>query len=103
MSSVNYYGSVYQALGGTGKTMSSYRLFMVPGMQHCGGGDGTNTFDMLTSLEQWVEKGTAPSFIAASHATGGVVDKTRPLCPYPQTANYVGTGSTNDIANFICK
>jgi feruloyl esterase len=76
---------------------------MVPGMGHCQGGEGTDTFDKLSALEQWVEKGKAPDQIIASHSTGGKVDKTRPLCPYPQSAAYKGSGDTNDAANFVCK
>ena len=55
------------------------------------------------ALEQWVEQGKAPDRIVASHATKGVVDRTRPLCPYPQVAAYKGTGSIDDAANFVCK
>ena len=84
------------------KTQNFARLFMVPGMQHCNGGPGPNTFDYLTALEQWVEHGVAPDQMIASHSTGGVVDRTRPLCPYPKVANYIGTGSMNDAANFVC-
>jgi len=101
-SSVNYYQSVVDALG-TGKTKDSIRLFMVPGMGHCRGGDGTDTFDPVTALDQWVMKGKAPQQIAASHLTKGVVDRTRPLCPYPEVAKYKGTGDTNDAANFACR
>ena len=75
---------------------------MVPGMQHCNGGPGPNTFDALGALVQWVENGVAPDSIMASHSTGGVVDRTRPLCPYPKVATYTGTGSINDGANFVC-
>ena len=102
-SSAQYYTRVLQALGGAGKVQGSYRLFMVPGMGHCGGGEGPNTFDMVTALEQWVEHGKAPDQIIASHSTSGAVDRTRPLCPYPQVAAYKGTGSTDDAANFVCK
>ena len=84
------------------RTQTFYRLFMAPGMQHCGGGPGPNTFDMLTVIEQWVEQGVAPDRIIASHSTGVVVDITRPLCPYPQAAVYTGTRSINDAANFVC-
>src|SRR5207302_1415547 len=80
-----------------------FRLFMVPGMQHCSGGPGPNTFDMLTALENWVEKGKAPHSVIASHSTAGVVDRTRPLCVYPKVAVYSGTGSTDDAANFKCR
>jgi len=101
--SINYYNSVVKALGGPAKTAASVRLFMVPGMGHCGGGDGPNTFDAVTALERWVEQGQAPDQMVASHSTNGVVDRTRPLCPYPQVAVYKGTGSTDDAANFVCR
>ena len=81
----------------------SYRLFMAPGMSHCQGGEGPSNFDMLTALEQWVEQGKAPDRIAAAHMTGGNVDRTRPLCPYPQVAVYNGKGSTDDAQNFTCR
>jgi feruloyl esterase len=102
-SSVAYYDSVLQAMGGARAVMNNVRLFMVPGMNHCGGGPGTTTFDMLAALEAWVEKGTAPAQIQASRAVDGKVERTRPLCPYPQVATYKGTGSTDDAANFVCK
>ena len=101
--SVQYYGRVLQALGGASKVHASYRLFMAPGMGHCSGGDGPNTFDMVSALEQWVEGGKAPDEIIASHSTNRVVDRTRPLCPYPQMATYKGSGSTDEAANFVCK
>jgi tannase/feruloyl esterase len=101
--SVNYYQSVARALGGPAKAAESVRLFMVPGMGHCGGGEGPNTFDMMSALEQWVERGEAPQQILASHATNGAVDRTRPLCPFPQVAAYKGTGSIDDLASFACR
>ena len=79
------------------------RLFMVPGMLHCGGGPGPNTFDMLTALETWVEQGRAPDSVIASHSTNGVKDRTRPLCVYPKVAVHTGRGSTDDAANFVCR
>jgi feruloyl esterase len=100
--SINYYRSVVKALGGASKTADSIRLFMVPGMAHCAGGDGTSTFDSVTTLEQWVEQKKTPPQIVASHVTGGTADRTRPLCPYPTIAAYKGTGDTNDAANFSC-
>jgi feruloyl esterase len=100
--SINYFNSVSKALG-TAKTHASVRLFMVPGMGHCGGGEGPNTFDMLAALEQWVEGDKAPDQILASHFTNGVVDRTRPLCPYPQVAAYKGSGSIDDARNFVCR
>ncbi len=101
--SVNYYNSVVKALGGASKTTNSVRLFMAPGMMHCRDGEGPNTFDMVSALEQWVEHGKAPDQIIASHSTNGVIDRTRPLCPYPQVSAYKGTGSTDEAANFVCK
>lgn len=82
-SSVIYYQSVLDTMGGYAKVQNSYRLFMVPGMGHCGGGDGTSTFDMLSALEQWVTSGKVPQMIPASRRSGDVVELTRPLCPYP--------------------
>jgi feruloyl esterase len=78
------------------------RLFMVPGMGHCRGGEGPNTFDMVTALEQWVEGGAIPDRIVASRATAGRVERSRPLCPYPQVARYRGTGSIDLAENFVC-
>ena len=72
-------------------------------MGHCGGGEGPNVFDKIGTLEQWVEKGRAPDLIVASHAANGQVDRTRPLCPYPKVAQYKGSGSMDDAANFVCK
>jgi len=80
-----------------------YRLFLVPGMQHCGGGPGPTKFDMVSALEDWVERGKPPERITASHlTTTGQVDRTRPLCPYPQEAQWNGNGSTDQAENFVC-
>ena len=76
---------------------------MAPGMGTAPAAIGPDTFDMLAALEQWVEQGTAPARITASHSDRRPVDRTRPLCPYPQVAQYRGTGSTDDAANFVCK
>jgi feruloyl esterase len=100
--SVNYFTSVEDTMGGKSKAADSVRLFMVPGMGHCRGGDGTDDFDAIGTLATWVETNNAPDHIPAAHKTKGVVDKTRPLCPYPQTAHYKGSGSTDDAANFVC-
>jgi tannase/feruloyl esterase/alpha/beta hydrolase family protein len=97
-----YYESVVTTMGGTDATRSFYRFFPVPGMAHCGGGVGPNAFDALAALEDWVENGTAPDSIRASHATNGGVDRTRPLCAYPAVAHYNGAGSIDDAANFSC-
>ena len=90
-------------MGGQQELDKFARLFMVPGMQHCAGGVGPNTFDVVTALEQWVEKGTKPAEIVASHMANGAVDRTRPLCPYPQVASYKGSGSIDEAASFVCK
>ena len=103
LNSVNYYNSVADLLGGAAKVSGSYRLFMVPGMAHCRGGDGTDRFDAIRVLEQWVEEGKAPDSITAARYSGEKVERTRPLCPYPQVAVYKGSGSTDDAANFSCR
>jgi feruloyl esterase len=100
MNSVNYYEAVVAA---TKNPTDSIRLFMMPGMTHCAGGVGPNTFDRMGVIEGWVEKGEAPKRIIAEHVTNGVVDRRRPLCPHPQVATYTGTGSLDDAANFTCK
>jgi feruloyl esterase len=64
---------------------------------------GTSRFDALTALEQWVERNQPPEQIPAAHVTNGKVDRTRPLCPYPQEAKYKGSGSTDVAANFACE
>jgi feruloyl esterase len=105
--SVNYYNSVLANLGqdklGKAAVSNSIRLFMVSGMGHCAGGDGTSTFSMMDAISAWVEQGKAPERIEASRVRGGKADRTRPLCPYPQVAVYDGSGSTDVSANFSCK
>jgi feruloyl esterase len=103
LSSVEYYERVLQRMGGRAKVKENYRLFMVPGMAHCGGGAGTSDFDMLAALERWVEQGEAPDSVPASRVVNGRVDRTRPLCPHPQLATFKGTGDINDAANFVCR
>ncbi len=82
---------------------NSLVLFMVPGMGHCQGGPGTDVFDKVAALDRWVESGARPQSIPASHLTGTVADRTRPLCAYPATARYIGSGSTDDARNFRCQ
>ncbi|MGD0912427.1 MAG: tannase/feruloyl esterase family alpha/beta hydrolase [Terracidiphilus sp.] len=122
LSTVNYYQSVIDKLG-QGKSQSFVRLYMVPGMQHCAGGPGPDEFgqspssnpdphyNARTALELWVEKGTAPSSIIATKtaaAPPGAGNSqaapaiTRPLCPFPQVAQYKGSGDTNSAENFGC-
>src|SRR5262245_16040596 len=97
-----YYDGVIKASGGVAETQKFFRFFPVPGMGHCGGGAGPSTFDALGALEQWVERGIAPTRIVASHSTAGRVDRTLPLCPFPQVARYEGAGTIDDEANFVC-
>ena len=118
VNTINYFQSVVAKMGQ--RDVGSFiRLFMVPGMQHCGAGPGPDSFgavvtraqsdaqhDMSLALERWVEEGVAPDQIIASKRQGidpkSPVSRTRPLCPYPQVARYKGNGSTDDAANFVC-
>jgi feruloyl esterase len=103
LNTIKYYNAVLDKTGGASKTSNNLRLFLEPGMGHCGGGEGPNVFDKVGTLEQWVEKGKAPEQIIASHSTHGQMDRTRPLCAYPKVAQYKGSGSIDDAANFVCK
>ena len=100
LNSINYYESVQKTMGPS--TANFYRLYMVPGMQHCSGGPGATTFDMIEPLDRWATAGVAPENVTASKLASGVVTRTRPLCPYPQEAKWKGTGSTDEAANFVC-
>jgi feruloyl esterase len=98
---VDYFNRITRTVGIPIASQSA-QLYMVPGMGHCAGGPGTDTFDKMAAIEQWVEKGRAPESIVAAHRTAGVVDRTRPLCPYGKAAHWKGTGSTDEAANFTC-
>jgi feruloyl esterase len=100
---IDYYNKVVTAVGGKEKADDFVRLFLAPGMHHCRGGPGPDTFDTLSAMEQWVEKGVAPAKLIASHSTDKKVDRTRPLCPEPQVAKYVGSGSIDAAENFKCE
>ena len=107
--SINYFESVVaHTKGGHPETVALpetqkfHRLFMVPGMEHCRGGPGPDTFDGLGALENWVEKGVAPEQIIASKIEAGKVTRTRPLCVYPKVAKYKGPGSTDAATSFEC-
>jgi feruloyl esterase len=118
LSTVEYFNNV-QAKMGASQTGSFLRVYMAPGMQHCGGGPGPSNFgqggvaegdpqhNISSAIEHWVEDGAAPAqIIAAKYKTANPADgveRTRPLCPYPQVATYKGSGSTDDAANFVCK
>jgi feruloyl esterase len=119
MDAVQYYTDVVKRLGGRSNADGFFRLFMVPGMAHCDYGPGPNRFgnvgprlvegqgdpthDILSALVRWVEEGTPPTRIVASRFTNDVLDRTRPLCPYPQTARWTGEGSSDDAAFFRCE
>jgi feruloyl esterase len=92
-----YYSSVLKEMGS--KQDDWMRLFMVPGMGHCGGGNGPSTFDTLSALEKWREENIAPAQIMGSNPRSGL---SRPLCPYPKYAAYDGTGDLKDSANWNC-
>ncbi|MGA1988779.1 MAG: tannase/feruloyl esterase family alpha/beta hydrolase [Candidatus Sulfotelmatobacter sp.] len=118
LNTVNYYQGVLAKLGQS-ETDSFVRLYMVPGMQHCDNGPGPDSFGQVgqltfddpqrsvyAALEQWVEKGAAPSTIIAAKYDGDDRQHpkmTRPLCEYPQVAKYKGSGDPNDAANFVCE
>jgi len=116
MNTVHGYEAVEETMGGESSTQDFYRLFMVPGMGHCGGGPGPNQFggagadapvvdadhDLLSALENWVEHGKAPERVVTSRVEKGKVVRTRPLCAYPKEARYLGAGSSDDAANFEC-
>jgi feruloyl esterase len=98
-----------RATGQSGATASVdrfFRLFMAPGMGHCGGGPGPSQFDALSAMRRWVEQGEAPErLIATTQLMPGVPPQTalsRPLCPYPKSARYSGNGAPNNAAHFIC-
>jgi feruloyl esterase len=114
-STVAYYEKVAARAGSVSKAQEFIRLFMVPGMLHCGGGDGTDLFggeagsvsldpshDALSGLIQWVETDRAPQEIVAARMQNNEVVRTRPLCAYPQVAHYEGRGDVEDAANFQC-
>lgn len=98
---IRYFNDVVKT---TGKSTvgRSIQLYMVPGMGHCRGGVGPDTFDKVGTMEHWIAQGTAPAQIVASHETMGTVDRTRPLCPYGQVAKWKGSGSTDRAENFAC-
>ena len=98
---VNYYSGVLETMG---QDQDDWlRLYMVPAMNHCRGGDGPSQLDYLSTLERWRESDEAADSITAYRVRGNTVDMTRPVCAYPKVATYTGVGSTNDAANFTCE
>ena len=84
------------------ETQKSVCVFLVPGMGHCGGGPGVSSFDAVGALDQWVEQGTAPEKIVASHLIDSKPAFSRPLCPYPQEAEYSGSGDRAAASRWVC-
>jgi hypothetical protein len=105
---INYYREIASRVGhhhrpDFERVQQFYRLFRGPGVGHCAGGSGPQPQNLFGALVNWVENGVAPERILAQNTgAGGVVTRTRPLCPYPQTAIYTGSGSTDDAASFVC-
>ena len=99
---VRYYEDIVEETGSLQETQKFFRLFPAPGMGHCGGGTGPNTFDALSALEQWVEHGAAPDTLLATRTVDAAVERTRPLCAYPAVARYKGTGSIDRAESFAC-
>jgi feruloyl esterase len=98
--SIIFFENVLKTVGA--RAQASIALFMLPGVLHCGGGPGPDTFDKMAAISKWVEQGQKPVRIVASHLTDGKADRTRPLCPFGQVARYGGVGNTNDATNFSC-
>ena len=98
---VAYYRALAADNGGMDATRAWARLFLVPGMNHCGGGPALDRFDPLAAVVDWVEKGVAPDRISATGAS--FPGRSRPLCPFPLQAHYQGTGSTDQSVNFACR
>jgi hypothetical protein len=101
-SSIGYYEGVMKLMGGRQKTEDFFRLYLIPGVHHCGGGPGLTEFDALTLLENWVENGQAPeALIAARRGNDGRVERSRPVYPYPKLARYSGSGDPKQTASFV--
>ena len=96
LSTIDYYEAVLRAVP---TARESVRLFLAPGVLHCGGGPGPDQFDALGALESWVERGVAPASMLATKQGSPMQ---RPLCAYPALPRYKGAGDTNDAASFEC-
>ena len=101
LATIAYFNAVLKATGAS-RRGTAIELYMQPGVNHCWGGDGPDTFDAVGALDQWMRSGRAPARITALHTAETGVDRTRPLCPYPQVAQYIGSGSVDKAANFRC-
>jgi pimeloyl-ACP methyl ester carboxylesterase len=99
---LNYYHRLLSGNGGLKHVDDMVRLFLAPGVAHCGGGAGPNPVGTFEAVVDWVEDGNAPDTIMASRTLPGGALRTRPLCAYPKTAQWTGAGSTDSAANFVC-
>jgi hypothetical protein len=101
---IDYHTRVQQRMGGPKKTADFMRLFLAPGVAHCSGGAGPQPTGQLEALLDWVESGKAPeTLLATRRGQDGRVTRSRPLCQHPLVAQYKGSGSTDDAANFVCR
>jgi Tannase and feruloyl esterase len=123
---IDYYETAERVIGGRAATQNFFRLFVIPGMGHCGGGEGADDIGYLSYLEAWVENGGAPDKMIGAHVDVSQFMKshdensdsfaadyetfrndpnnvqfTRPIYPYPQRAKYRGTGDPNDASSFV--
>ena len=99
--SVDYYNDVLRSA--SEGAADSIRLFMMPGVNHCTGGSGPDTWDKMAVLDAWRAGGEAPTRVLAARVRDGLIERTRPLCAYPQVATYTGSGSTDDATHFVCR
>jgi feruloyl esterase len=100
-SSIGYYEAAMKFMGGRKQTEEFFRLFLVPGVHHGGGGPGLTDFDALTALENWVEKGAAPEKLITCRSSNAIVQGCRPVFPYPVLAHYAGKGDPKQADSFV--
>ena len=100
LASIRYHAQVHAR---DTNARNHFRTFLMPGVLHCGGGAGPDTVDWTTTIADWIERGKAPDRVIATKMANGVVTRSRPLCPYPQTAVYGGAGSIDDERSFVCR
>jgi feruloyl esterase len=107
--SVNYFERMLTTLG-EDTVNEGARFYLVPGMDHCAGGEGAHAIDWLSALEGWVEDGVDPGTLEGTHpvpqpgfpGSENATEFTRPICAYPEVAGYDGSGDPDDAASFIC-
>ncbi len=97
---LEYYQRTVERMGA--ETPSFFRLFMQPGVFHCGGGVGPGNAEWLGAIQDWVEKGSAPDMLKATKVVQGRTEMTRPLCKYPEVARHKGSGSPSEAESFSC-